>query len=159
LGGYYGSQGWQESPFPAAVEDYLLEQRLSNSCRNTILYTLKLVMQKGIIETIPDFEPFKRHGRQQDVLSGEELTKLFPYDEEDLIRIWTLPSDKRKEGDENLVLMFATLFWVTVSVSLYSEEIWALHRERWLEWTLESPGLVKPSLVLMIDIPVFRIYP
>jgi hypothetical protein len=62
---------------PAKVEDYLLEQRLSNSCRNTILYTLKLVMREakreGVIEAIPEFEPFKRSGRRQDVLSGEEL--------------------------------------------------------------------------------------
>ena len=28
---------------PAKVEDFLLEQRLSNSCRNTIMYTLKLI--------------------------------------------------------------------------------------------------------------------
>jgi hypothetical protein len=32
---------------PAEVEDFLLDQRLSNSCRNTILYTLKLVMQEA----------------------------------------------------------------------------------------------------------------
>ncbi|MDR2247200.1 MAG: site-specific integrase, partial [Treponema sp.] len=43
---------------PTAVEDYLLEQNLSNSSRNTILYTLKLVMREakraGIIEMIPE---------------------------------------------------------------------------------------------------------
>ncbi|WP_461256837.1 tyrosine-type recombinase/integrase [Treponema sp. R80B11-R83G3] len=32
---------------PAKVEDFLLEQRLSNSCRNTILYMLKLVMREA----------------------------------------------------------------------------------------------------------------
>jgi integrase len=119
---------------PAAVEDFLLEQRLSNSCRNTILYTLKLVMREarreGIIEAIPDFEPFKRAGRRQDVLSGEELTALFPYNEQALIRIWTRPPDKRKEGDESLALMFGTLFCVTVSAGLRSGEIRALHREQ-----------------------------
>ena len=51
---------------PTAVEDFLLEQRLSNSCRNTILYTLKLVMREarrsGILEIIPEFEPFRRNG-------------------------------------------------------------------------------------------------
>jgi integrase len=118
---------------PAAVEDYLLEQRLSNSCRNTILYTLKQVMQEarreGIIEAIPDFEPFKRAGRRQDVLSGEELTALFPYDEQDLIEIWKRPDDMRKEQDE-IALMFGTLFCVTVSAGLRSGEIRALHREQ-----------------------------
>jgi integrase len=128
---------------PAAVEDFLLEQRLSNSCRNTILYTLKLIMQEarreGILESIPDFEPFKRHGRRQDTLSGAELTKLFPYDEQELIRIWTRPPDKRKESDENLALMFGTLFCVTVSAGLRSGEIRALHRE---QVSIPSSGLV-----------------
>jgi hypothetical protein len=45
---------------------HLLEQNLSNSCRNTIIYTLKLIMREakreGIIEVIPEFEPFKRSG-------------------------------------------------------------------------------------------------
>ena len=60
---------------PTAVEDFLLEQRLSNSCRNTIIYTLKLVMREarrsGIIEMVPEFEPFKRNGRRQDILSSD----------------------------------------------------------------------------------------
>jgi hypothetical protein len=68
---------------PTAVEDYLLEQWLSNSCRNTIIYTLKLVMREakraGVIQMIPEFEPFKRNGRRQDILSNGELIKLFPY--------------------------------------------------------------------------------
>jgi hypothetical protein len=32
---------------PTMIEDFLLEQRLSNSCRNSILYTLKLIMQEA----------------------------------------------------------------------------------------------------------------
>jgi hypothetical protein len=43
----------------------------------------------GLIEAIPEFEPFKRHRRRQDTLSSEELTKLFPHDERELVRIWT----------------------------------------------------------------------
>jgi hypothetical protein len=62
-----------------------LEQRLSNSCRNTILYTFKLVMREakraGIIEMLPEFESFRRNGKRQDVLSSEGLTTLFPYNE------------------------------------------------------------------------------
>jgi hypothetical protein len=63
---------------PAKVEDFLLEQRLSNSCRNTMLYTLKMVMQKarreGLKEYIPEFEPYKQTGKRQNVLSTKELT-------------------------------------------------------------------------------------
>jgi hypothetical protein len=98
---------------PTAVEDYLLEQSLSNSSRNTILYTLKLVMREakraGIIEMVPEFEPFKRNGKRQDTLSGEELARLFPFDEKELITIWKRPDGMRKEQPE-IALMFGTLF-------------------------------------------------
>ena len=57
---------------PTMIGDFLLEQRLSNSCRNTIIYTLKLVMREarrsGIIEMVTEFEPFKRKGKRQDTL-------------------------------------------------------------------------------------------
>ena len=127
---------------PTAVEDFLLEQRLSNSCRNTILYTLKLVMREarrsGIIEIVPEFEPFKRNGRRQDTLSGEELTRLFPCDERELIEIWKRPDDMRKEQPE-IALMFGTLFCVTVSAGLRSGEIRALHRD---QISIDNSGLV-----------------
>ena len=128
---------------PTLVEDFLLGQRLSNSCRNTILYTLRLVMREarreGIIEFIPEFEPFKRNGKRQNTLSGKELSALFPYDERELIRIWTRPEGKRKERDGNLALMFGTLFCVTVSAGLRSGEIRALNRE---QISIANSGLV-----------------
>jgi integrase len=127
---------------PTAVEDFFLEQRLSNSCRNTILYTLKLIMREarraGILEIIPEFEPFKRNGKRQDVLSSEELTALFPYDEKELIEIWKRPDDMRKEQPD-IALMFGTLFCVTVSAGLRSGEIRALYRE---QASIPNSGLV-----------------
>lgn len=137
----FGKLSWDKIR-PAKVEDFLLEQRLSNSCRNTILYTLKLVMREakreGIIESIPEFEPFKRNGRRQNVLSGEELTALFPSDEQELIKVWKRPDDMRKERDE-IALMFGTMFCVTVSAGLRSGEIRALHRE---QVSIPNSGLV-----------------
>jgi integrase len=116
---------WFDEITPTKIEDYLLEQMLSNSSRNTILYTLKLVMREakrdGIIEMLPEFEPFKRNGKRQDVLSGEELAVLFPYDEQELIEIWKRPDDMRKERPE-IALMFGTLFCVAVSAGLRSEK-------------------------------------
>ncbi|MDR0444463.1 MAG: site-specific integrase [Treponema sp.] len=127
---------------PTAVEDFLLEQRLSNSCRNTIIYTLKLIMREarrsGIIEMVPEFEPFKRNGRRQDTLSSEELTALFPYDEKKLIEIWRRPDDMRKEKTE-IALMFGTLFCVTVSAGLRSGEVRALHRD---QISITNSGLI-----------------
>ena len=127
---------------PVKVEDFLLEQDLSNSCRNTILYTLKLVMKEarreGLIDMIPEFEPFKRSSKRQDVLSDEELTALFPYNEQALIDIWKRPGDMRKEQPK-IALMFGTLFCVTVSAGLRSGEIRALHRE---QVSIPNSGLV-----------------
>ena len=123
---------------PAAVEDFLLEQKLSNSSRNTILYTLKLVMREGIIDMVPEFEPFKRSSKRQNVLSSEELAALFPDDEKEFIRIWKRPDDMRKERDE-IALMFGTLFCVAASAGMRSGEIRAMFRE---QVSLPNSGLV-----------------
>jgi integrase len=92
----------------------------------------------GIIEIIPEFEPFKRNGKRQDTLSSEELTKLFPYDEQELIEIWKRPDDMRKEQPK-IALMFGTLFCVTVSAGLRSGEIRALHKD---QISIANSGLV-----------------
>jgi hypothetical protein len=47
---------------------------------NMAITTLKLVMRKtkraGVIKMIPEFEPFIRNCRRQDILSSEELIKI-----------------------------------------------------------------------------------
>jgi integrase len=124
------------------VEDFLLEQTLSNSSRNAILHTLELVMREamreGVIEMVPEFESFKRSSRRQNVLSGEELDALFPNAEKDLIRVWKRSDDMRKERDE-IALMFGTLFCVAVSAGMRSGEIRALHRD---QVSLPNSGMV-----------------
>lgn len=118
---------------PTAVEDFLLGQRLSNSCRNTIMYTLKTIMREarraGLLDIVPELEPFRRNGRRQDTLSSAELNALFPSSIDDFIRVWRRPDTMRKEPDE-IALMFGTLFCVTVSAGLRSGEIRALHRDQ-----------------------------
>ena len=127
---------------PDEVDDYMLEKRLSNSCRNTIVYTLKLVLKeakrKRIIDMVPEFEPFARSSKRQNVLSTEELAALFPYDEKELIRVWKRPEEMRKERDE-IALMFGTLFCVTVSAGMRSGEIRALYRDK---VSIPNSGLV-----------------
>jgi len=94
--------------------------------------------RSGIIEIVPEFEPFKRNGRRQDTLSSEELTALFPYDEKELVKIWKRPDDMRKEQPE-IALMFGTLFCVTVSAGLRSGEIRALNRD---QISIANSGLI-----------------
>jgi len=118
---------------PAKVEDFLLEQPIGNSTRNTIIYTLQLIMQEaereGIIDMVPEFEPFKRHSKRQNVLSSEELEALFPDDEKELIKVWRRPDDMRKESDE-IALMFGTLFCTAASAGMRSGEIRAMSTEQ-----------------------------
>jgi len=118
---------------PAQVEDFLLEQPLSNSSRNTILYTLRLIMQEakreGLIDMVPEFEPFKRASKRQNVLSSEELDALFPDNERELISVWKRPDDMRKERDE-IALMFGTLFCIAFSAGMRSGEIRAMFEEQ-----------------------------
>jgi integrase len=90
---------------------------------------LREAKREGIIEIIPEFEPFKRAGKRQDILSSEELTTLFPYDEKELVEIWKRLDDMRKEREE-IALMFGPLFCVTVSAGLRSGEVRALHGEQ-----------------------------
>ena len=103
-----------------------------------IILEFQLVNLKYYIEIVPEFEPFKRNGKRQDTLSSEELLKLFPYDEKELIEIWKRPDDMRKEQPE-IALMFGTLFCVTVSAGLRSCEIRALHRD---QISIDNSGLI-----------------
>jgi len=118
---------------PAKVEDFLLTQELKNSSRNTVLYTLKLIMQEakreGIIDMVPEFEFFRRASKRQNVLSSEELDALFPADEKELVGVWKRPDDMRKERDE-IALMFGTMFCVAVSAGMRSGEIRAMSRDQ-----------------------------
>jgi integrase len=72
------------------------------------------------------------------VLSSEELTALFPYDENKLVEIWKRPGGMRKERPE-IALMFGTLFCAAVSAGLRSGEIRALHRD---QISIANSGLV-----------------
>jgi len=127
---------------PAKVEDFLLEQKLSNSSRNGILNTLELIMQEakreGVIDMVPELEPFKRSSKRQNVLSSEELAALFPASERELISVWKRPDDMRKEREE-IALMFGTLFCVAVSAGMRSGEIRAMFAE---QVSLVNSGLV-----------------
>jgi hypothetical protein len=54
--------------------------------------------REGLIEFIPEFEPFKRNGKRQDTFSGQELSALFPCDERELARIWARPPANARKG-------------------------------------------------------------
>ena len=98
---------------------------------------MREVRRAGCIDSVPEFEPFKRTGRRQDVLSGEELTALFPRDPDELVRVWRRPEHMRKEQDA-IPLMFGTLSCLTASAGLRSGEVRALHRE---QISVERSGL------------------
>jgi hypothetical protein len=73
---------------------------------------MKEAMREGIIDMVPEFEPFKRSSKRQNVLSGEELDALFPDDEKELIRIWKRPDNMRKKRDEIALIFGPSFAWL-----------------------------------------------
>jgi len=134
------------------VEDYLLDQPLANSTRNTILYTLILVIQEakreGLIDIVPELEKFKRSSKRQNVPSSNELDAFFLQGESDLIATWKRPEGMRSEKD-NIALMFGIMFCVAVSAGMRSGEIRALHRD---QVSIANSGLIVDRAVDERDI-------
>jgi hypothetical protein len=78
------------------VEDWLLEVKVSNSTRNTIIETFSIILREAkrdrLIQSVPEFERFARNGKRKDTFNEKELMKLFPEDPVRLQAIWGKPS-------------------------------------------------------------------
>ncbi len=64
----------------------------SSSIKNNILYTLNLVFKEAkrerLIQFVPDFEVFRRPKTGQDILTDDELVRLFPESSIELDKVW-----------------------------------------------------------------------
>lgn len=75
-------------------ENWLLTLPLSNGTRNSIMYTLNIILKEarreGLIKYNPlqDAEPLANEYKKRDAFTQEEIEILFPYDIDDLIKIW-----------------------------------------------------------------------
>jgi len=136
----FGSRPLQEVD-GVEVEEYLLEVDVSNSVKNGIIQTLRIVLleaqRRKIIAVIPTMEPFRRNSKRYDTLTDGELEALFPDDPEALGLVWSQPAyglDPPRAG-----LMFGSMFCLMVSAGLRSGEARALHREQIYE---EQGGII-----------------
>ena len=93
---------------------------LSNQTKNHILYTFKIIMRWAFKNELMKYNPLeaaepasRKEYKKKDILSLEELKKLFPADQEKLIKIW---------GSS----YWAALFLLMITSGMCSQEIRAL---------------------------------
>lgn len=101
------------------VENWLISLILSNSTKNQILYTLKIVcreaVRKGIVKTNPieSIEALGLNYKKREILSDADIRKLFPEDPTEFKQIWPR-------------FMYGVMYAVMLSGGLRSGEVRAL---------------------------------
>lgn len=117
---------------PAEVEDWLLSLPISNSTRNSIIKTFNDILKESLrykhISQIPTITTFKRKSQKKDILSKDELKKLFPADKKELSLIWRQIKENGeiKEDNWRYDFMFGVMFHLAVSTGMRSGELRAL---------------------------------
>ncbi len=107
------------------VENWLTELPLSNSSRNALLFSLRIILREAKRERripfnpLADVESMATSYLERDILSTDELKVLFPDDEQELIRIWREPR-------------YAAMFLTLASTGVRSGEARALQWRHYL---------------------------
>ncbi len=89
----FGRMGLEDLKRPM-VEKWMVDLPLANQTRNQILYALRRILveaeSEGLILRNPldHVEPMGKGGRVRDVFALEELRKMFPMDDEELLSVW-----------------------------------------------------------------------
>lgn len=114
----------------AEIEDYLLDLEKKNSTKNFIVDTWNIIFREAkrqeVVDSVPSIQRFRRNSERYDILTDEELEKLFPDDIDKLKEVWKTERDNR----EREALMFGIMFLITVTAGLRSGEIRAMHRDQ-----------------------------
>jgi len=117
----------------AVFEDWLFKLPLSNSTKNHLLYTMRLIMKeavrRGVIKDNPleGIEPLDPACKTRDYLRIDELNRLFPKDVEEFAKLWG------KDTGFGMTLLIAA------SGGLRSGELRAL---RWRHVVWETGGIL-----------------
>jgi len=110
------------------VETWLRTLSLSGSVKNSIINTLRIVLEEarraGWISVVPQFRRFARRSMRKDILTAAECSALFPDDPGELAKIWRV-GDKDTTG-----LMFGVLFRVILHAGMRPGEGRALNPEK-----------------------------
>lgn len=109
------------------IERWLLGLDLANQTKNHLLYTFRIVLREAAadeliaVSPLATTEPFAKNPRRRDILTLQELRKLFPSKRADLVEIWGC-------------LEYACMFMVLASTGVRSGEV------RALTWECLLPG-------------------
>jgi len=111
----------------ATIEDLSASLPVSNSYRNEILRTYRIVMDEAarerLVPPLGTVDRFARNTRPKDVLTDDDLAKLFPDDPGELAKVWQANyAYEPKAGG----LMWGALYMLMVSAGLRSGEARAL---------------------------------
>jgi integrase len=113
---------------PVQVETWLRTLSLSGSVKNSIINTLRIILEEarraGWIADVPQFRRFARRSMHKDILTIGECEALFPDDPGELAKIWRV-DDKDITG-----LMFGVMFRVILHAGMRPGEGRALSPEQ-----------------------------
>lgn len=116
-------------------DSWLVKQPLCSSVKNHILMMFTEIEQelysKRLIQHVPLLERYKRNDtKEKDILSIEEIKKLFPLDETELYNRWRIHGSKLSEYDD---ISFYTMIFTLLSTGMRSGEVRALQWNQFIE--------------------------
>ena len=117
---------------PVEFENWLIGLDLANGTKNSILYTMRIILREAKREKVirhdplVDVEPLANQYKKRDAFTLEELKRLFPKDEERLLEVW----EER---------YYTTLFHTMLTTGMRVGEILAL---QWKHIILEKRAIL-----------------
>lgn len=118
---------------PSEFDTWLLSFDRSNSWRNSFFETANEIYKElylsKLVDRLPIFERFKvQKLSTKGILTPEEISRLFPSDPKELIRVW----HKDNSDPEVYSYMFGMLFFIMVSTGMRSGEAQALKWDQFI---------------------------
>ena len=108
----------------AEIDDWLLDLDVANATKNHIMDTFRVVLDEakraGLVKEnlARQIKPFAKNQRNRDILTTDEIRKLFPSEKEKATAVWGEP-------------MWAALFYLLVTTGIRLGEAQAL---TWNDW-------------------------
>lgn len=126
-------------------DTWLVKLELSCSVKNHILMMITEIEQelyaKKLIQHVPLLERYKRNDtKEKDILTIDEIKKLFPLDENELYNVWRISGSKLTKYDD---ISFYTMIFTLLSTGMRSGEVRAL---QWNQFVAENAILINAAI-------------
>lgn len=123
------------------IEDWLINLDLSNSSKNNILAVFNEVLieckRNKIINYVPEIKRFKRNSKKKDIITLDEIKKLFPNTPKELEEVWKTNKQQKYIGIDGLVhsydFMFGLIFKLILVTGMRLGEVIALSISQYKE--------------------------